>query len=124
MYCTKCGKQNDDDAAFCKSCGASLMGAAPPGEAGQQWRHREGRPQEECDRECQHGSRGGSWIWGVIVIVVGLWIIFNWALPNIDIPGMPQWVSDFNFWWIIPLLIGLLIISIGARMIMKRGQSK
>jgi hypothetical protein len=129
VYCTKCGKQNDDDAAFCKFCGASLMGAppmgAPPqGAAGPEWDHRGRRGQEECDRECQHSSRGSSWVWGLVVIVIGLWIIFNWALPNIDIPGLPQWVSDFNFWWIIPLLIGLIIVSIGARMIYQRGQPK
>ena len=124
MYCTKCGKQNDDDAVYCKFCGAPLMGTTPPSEAGQQWQARGRHADNECDRECQRGSRGSSWVWGLIVIVIGLWIIFNWALPNIDIPGMPQWVSDFNFWWIIPLLIGLLIISIGARMIMKRDQPK
>ena len=124
MYCTKCGKQNDDDAAFCKFCGESLMGVPPPGEAGHEWERRGRHAQNDCDRECQHGSRGGSWIWGVVVIVIGLWIVFNWALPNIDVPGMPQWMRDFNFWWVIPLLIGLIIISIGARMVFQRGQSK
>lgn len=26
MYCSKCGKQNDDNAEFCSSCGNSLKG--------------------------------------------------------------------------------------------------
>ena len=25
-YCTKCGMKNEDDAEFCKKCGASLIG--------------------------------------------------------------------------------------------------
>ena len=25
-YCTKCGTKNEDDAEFCKKCGASLTG--------------------------------------------------------------------------------------------------
>ena len=124
MYCTKCGKQNDDDAAFCKHCGAPLMGVPPQGAAGQEWERRGRRAQNECDNECQRGNRGYSWIWGVIVIFIGLWVIVNWALPNIDMPGMRDMMSGFDFWWVIPLLIGLLIISIGARMIMRRGQAK
>jgi uncharacterized RDD family membrane protein YckC len=30
MFCPNCGTQNDDQAIFCKSCGASLKAAAPP----------------------------------------------------------------------------------------------
>lgn len=35
MFCPKCGTQNDDQARFCKSCGASLqpnVAAVPPGQ--------------------------------------------------------------------------------------------
>ena len=42
MYCTRCGAQNADGAAFCTACGASLItqpegkpqAGAPPGAAG------------------------------------------------------------------------------------------
>ena len=27
VYCPKCGTKNEDDATFCKSCGASLTGS-------------------------------------------------------------------------------------------------
>lgn len=35
MYCSKCGKDNPDDAAFCRDCGAILNGSrfASPGAA-------------------------------------------------------------------------------------------
>lgn len=29
MYCSRCGKQNEDNAAFCVSCGAPLVGPVP-----------------------------------------------------------------------------------------------
>ncbi len=124
MYCTRCGKQNDDDATFCKHCGAPLMAPPPQAAPGQDWQHRGRRVDNECDRECQSGGRSHSWIWGVIIILVGLWIILNWALPNIDFPGMPSWVRDFNFWWIVPLVLGILVIVLGVRLMTRGGQAK
>ncbi len=115
MYCTKCGKQNEDDAVFCKNCGAPLQ-AVP----GHEWEHRGRRAQNECDRECQGGARGYSWIWGIIVILIGLWVILNWALPNVNMPGMQQMMDSVPFWWVIPLLIGIIIIIIGARLMSRR----
>ena len=34
-----------------------------------------------------------------------------------NISGMPHWLSDFEFWWIIPVIIGIAIIITGLKMI-------
>ncbi len=138
-FCTKCGKKNDDDAAFCKFCGAPIPPASteeggapaagekppmyPPGYEYDRRGYR-GPPRrdfdKECERECQEGSRENSWIWGLIVVLVGLFIMFEAGIKNID--GMPDWVRDIQIWWVIPLLIGILIISFGLRLISRTGR--
>lgn len=37
MFCPNCGKQTDDNAAFCDSCGASLNAPPPPPQGQQQY---------------------------------------------------------------------------------------
>jgi uncharacterized membrane protein YhdT len=133
-FCTKCGTKNDDDAAFCKSCGAPIPpvtpGEAPAKDAGDKppmyppgydYDQRGRRPprkrdfDKECEEECQQGSKENTWIWGLIIVLVGLFIIFEAGVKNID--GVPAWVKDIQMWWIIPILIGILIISFGIRLI-------
>jgi len=103
-YCAKCGKQNEDAAEFCSKCGASLTGAKR-------------KEREECE-ECAGKSRTSTIIWGAIIIIIGLGIIFEFGLKNIQ--GLPQWVYDVEFWWIIPVIIGIAILIAGIRMITKQ----
>lgn len=114
VYCSKCGKKNDEGAQFCASCGTSL--AAPMKD----------RPKEcddRCEEECAVGPKGGrgwSIFWGLIVILVGLWIVFEVVLKNLaDNYEQFAWVKSiqFEFWWIIFGIIGLLIIITGLRMV-------
>ena len=141
-YCTKCGSPNDDDAAFCKSCGAPVPalppdGAPPPegGEApmyppGYEYDRRGGDAaprrrtekdwENECESECQDGGRQNSWFWGAIVILVGVFIIFEVGIKNI--PGVPDWVRDINVWWVLPLLIGVFVIIMGVRVLSRSGR--
>ncbi|MFQ5911197.1 MAG: zinc-ribbon domain-containing protein [Thermoplasmata archaeon] len=108
VYCSKCGQQNADEATYCSSCGTTLK--AP------QWGARR-KPDVECSEECSGGPRSDRIFWGVILALVGLWILFEFGLKNIS--GMPQWVYDFQFWWIIPVIIGLAIIVAGLRMVLR-----
>jgi hypothetical protein len=75
---------------------------------------------KECEDECQKGGKQNSWFWGLIVILVGLFIIFEAGVKNIK--GMPDWVNDIQIWWIIPLLVGIMIISFGVRVLARSGR--
>jgi hypothetical protein len=134
-YCTKCGMQNDDDAVFCKQCGASIAAPSqppepkqPPGSAkkaaaapsppatppppvpGRRYDHDKDWD-DRCEEECTGGKGRYSWIWGALIILLGIWIIFEFGVKNIE--GVPEWIKDFEFWWILPVLFGLLLILVG-----------
>lgn len=138
-FCTKCGSKNVDDAAFCKDCGAPIPPAtpeeAPAGTPGEQpgmyppgyELDRRGRREprkkdfdKECEEECQEGSKEHSWVWALIIILIGLFIIFEAGIKNID--GVPDWVKDVQVWWVIPVLIGIMIISFGFKALTRSGR--
>jgi ferredoxin len=69
MFCTRCGKENRDDASFCVQCGASLgqisgvqLPKKPP------------------------GIKRTLWIIGIAVFVVALVAVHEWALHRSDQP--------------------------------------
>ncbi|MFH1101158.1 MAG: zinc-ribbon domain-containing protein [Methanobacteriota archaeon] len=115
VYCTKCGTQNDDDAEFCKKCGASLHG----GSGRREYRRER---DDRCEEECAGGKGGRGWslFWGVIIILFGLMIIFEVVLKNMatSYPGL-AWVNSIQFGWIFAAVIGLFIIFWGARILSK-----
>lgn len=138
-FCTKCGNKNDEGAAFCKSCGAPIPpatpeeapagkpeeqpGMYPPGYDLDRRASRGPRKKDfdkECEEECQEGSKEHSWVWGLIIILIGLFIIFEAGIKNID--GAPDWVKDVQVWWIIPVLIGIMIISFGLKALTRSGR--
>ena len=100
VYCTKCGTDNVDDATFCKQCGGPL---------GDTKKHYEEEWEKHCEEGCIGGGHGWSLFWGLIIILIGLWIIFQFVL------GL-----SFPFLWFIALIIGVLIILWGFRIITKR----
>jgi uncharacterized membrane protein YidH (DUF202 family) len=73
VYCTKCGAKNEEDAAICVKCGATLV-AQPP------WRREHWRPAEEECFGLPHGGAIIGLIFGIIIILVGLSM-----LPGIEI---------------------------------------
>ena len=109
-YCPKCGNKNPDGSAFCNKCGTSISGFP---------RHYGKDRDDRCEEECHGEKDGGPHIWGIIVVLIGLWIIFEFGIKNIE--GMPEALKDFEFWWIFPILIGLIIIIYGIQMLSKRG---
>ncbi len=110
VRCTECGALNDDDAKFCDNCGASLTGAERKPET--EWR-------KKADEECAK-SRGGQLFWGLIIVFIGAWLIFEFGIKNIG--GLPQWVYDLTPWWIIPIVIGIAIVIAGIRLAAGRGR--
>ncbi len=104
-YCPKCGKQNADDAIYCSYCGAPLSGA-----------------KREFDREradeCFGGPRYAPIVWGAILVLIGLAILIEGVLKNIQ--GLPAWVYQINVGWIFALIIGLLFVIFGIRNLVRR----
>ena len=109
VYCTKCGNKNEEGAEFCSKCGASLSGVK--------------KEEDRCEEACVVGKHSpyASVFWGIVVILVGLWIIFGLVLPETSLrDSLPSWFIDMNWWWIIGLIIALAIIGTGIRMLIKK----
>jgi uncharacterized membrane protein YvbJ len=115
VYCAKCGIKNEDDATFCKSCGASLTGSKPEYD-----RHRDQR----CEEECAGGKSGRGWamFWGVIIILIGLAILFEVVLKDMakSYPTQLSWVTSVQWNWIFAFVVAIFIIIFGLRIISKR----
>lgn len=109
VYCAKCGQENPDEAQFCSKCGGPLMAARRP--PTKEW-------EESCERECQGTGKGSAIFWGIIAILIGVVIIFELVLKNIE--GMPDWIYTFEWWWLIALVVAIAIIAAGLRMIIRR----
>jgi uncharacterized membrane protein YvbJ len=109
-YCPKCGTKNEDDATFCKSCGASLDARHP-------------RRDEEWDKRCEEacaggrGGRGWAVFWGVIIILIGIVIIFEVVLKQMasTYPWL-SWVNTIQWDWIFAGVIAIFIILFGIRL--------
>jgi hypothetical protein len=103
-YCSKCGTKNEDDADFCKKCGASLTGAI-----------------KEKDDDCVcSGSKQNPLVpvfWGIVVILIGLWIVVSFIIPR---SYLPAGLQDFTFWGLIILIIAIAIILTGIRILIKK----
>jgi len=107
-YCAKCGMKNEDDAEFCKKCGESLTGTIIG---------------KEKDDDCVcSGSKQNPLVpvfWGVVVILFGLWILFEFVLKNIEGLNLPPGLQDFSFGGLIGLVIAIAIILTGFRILTK-----
>lgn len=105
-YCSKCGTKNEEDAEFCKKCGASLKGVAKDFE-------------KDDDCVCS-GSKQNPYVpvfWGIVVILFGLWIIFSFVIPS---TYLPMGMHNFSFWSLIILIIAIAIILTGFRILSKK----
>lgn len=113
VYCQRCGKQNEEGAQFCNKCGANLVGPQRPYP-----KKREDQCENQCEDECQGSSKENAIFWGIVVVLIGLYVVFEFGVKNIE--GLPSWIYTFEFCWILPVLIGLVILAAGARMIIKK----
>ena len=99
VYCTKCGTQNEEDAAVCVKCGASLA-AAPA------WRP-ERRRREKEEQECfglPHGGAIAGLVFGALIIIAG--ILF--ALQEWNVIEEVNWD---NIWPFIIIIFGILVLA-------------
>lgn len=95
-YCPKCGTVNEEDARFCKKCGAALF----PSEVvqpGQQIPPSRRRMEDECFGLPNGGAIAGL-IFGVIIILFGVSMFFKWSFWD-------------NFWVFIVIFIGILLVA-------------
>ncbi len=100
VYCTKCGTKNEEDAAVCVKCGASLF-ARPA------W-PRERRRREKEEQECfglPHGGIVVGAIIGIIIILVGLS-----QVPGLVSPDVRE-ITDQLFWPALIIVFGVLILA-------------
>ena len=105
-YCTRCGTKNEDDSEFCKKCGASLTVI---------------KKGHEKDDDCVcSGSEQNPLVpvfWGIVVILIGLWIVFSFVIPR---SYLPAGLQDFSCWGLISLIIAIAIILTGFRILTKK----
>ncbi|MCK5626287.1 hypothetical protein KAI11_05470, partial [Candidatus Bathyarchaeota archaeon] len=75
VYCSKCGKQNEDDVESYVDCGAALY----PERSAQKRDFRKRRREDECFGLPRGGAIFGLFI-GLIIIIVGLQQVFGWEI--------------------------------------------
>jgi uncharacterized membrane protein YvbJ len=105
-YCSQCGTKNEDTAKFCKKCGASLSGIK---------KDYEKEMEKRCEEECVGGGKGFSIFWGIIIILIGLYVIFEFVLKNMGLVS-----GDFPWWSIFIFAIGVIVVIFGFRIIIKK----
>jgi uncharacterized membrane protein YvbJ len=113
-YCSKCGNKNVDNAKFCNKCGATLDNSIKD--------HKKDHD-DRCEEECAIGKQSpyAPIFWGLIVIIIGLWIIFSLVIPQTEFASsLPSWLVNFDFWWIIGIIIALAFIITGIRIMIKK----
>jgi uncharacterized membrane protein YvbJ len=96
VYCPKCGTKNDDTADFCVKCGASLQTGTV---ASRRYERR------RAEQECFGLPHGGA----IVGIVIGA-IILLWGISMI-LQQTGIITQAFDFWYIIIIVIGILIVA-------------
>jgi hypothetical protein len=86
-------------------CGSSILGTDKPFDR---------RSNDQCEENCAGGKGGASVVWAIIIILVGLYIIVEVMKRVTDVP---DWLEDFEFCWLVPVIIGIAIIATGIKMI-------
>lgn len=80
---------------------------------------------DDCDRgdqPCTGTKRGDAIFWGIIVILIGMWILFEFVLKNVL--DSSHWVHSVELIWIFGLVIAIAIIAGGLRLVLKHGRSQ
>jgi uncharacterized membrane protein YvbJ len=96
VYCPKCGTQNEDTADFCVKCGASLQTGTVASR-----RHERRKAEQECFG-LPHGGAIAGIVLGVLILIWGATMLLQQA----------GYISQtINFWYIIIIIIGILIVS-------------
>lgn len=76
-YCTNCGKELEDNAAFCTECGAAQASAAPRQEAPQTNQYQQNQAPYQPAAPVDNGSFGWA-VLGFCFPIVGLVLYLVW----------------------------------------------
>ena len=103
-YCSKCGNKNEEDAKYCAKCGSPLSDID--------------HEYKDDDCVCEGNNRNPlvPIFWGITVILIGLWIIFQFVIPSNYLSSL----QDFSFCGLILLIIAIAIILTGIRIMTKK----
>ena len=106
-YCSKCGNKNKENSEFCSKCGTPLT---------------ESTKKYEKDDVCVcEGNNNRNPLvpvfWGIVVILIGLWIVYQFVIPS---EYFPPWLQEFNICSLIFLIIAIAIILTGIRIMTKK----
>ena len=104
VYCAKCGNKNEEDAKYCAKCGSPLSYIS--------------HDYKDDDCVCEGNNRNPlvPIFWGITVILIGLWIIFQFVIPSNYLSSL----QDFSFCGLIFLIIAIAIILTGIRIMTKK----
>ena len=99
VYCTKCGNKNDENAQFCRVCGAPIHVSYT-----RYQRYEKHEKEENVGRDLCFGAHRRGYIWGIIfgglLILWGVVAVIG-AIYNIHI----------DFWPLILIIIGIIILA-------------
>jgi hypothetical protein len=87
-YCQKCGKQHEEDAAFCSYCGTRIEALQPPSQ--------EPQIQEEKPRGAQH-LRAIEVAGILFIVIVSAAIIIHQTMPYILSPQPTQTLTSTDW---------------------------
>lgn len=102
-YCSKCGNKNEEDAKYCIKCGTPLSYIK--------------HDYKDDDCVCEGNNRNPlvPVFWGITVILIGLWIIFQFVIPSSFFSPL----QDFSFCGLVILIIAIAFILTGLRIMTK-----
>jgi len=96
VYCTKCGTKNEDTAAVCTNCGASLQTGTYTSRKYERRR---------AEQECFGLPHGGA----IVGIAIGVLIVF-WGLTTLA--QQSGWISQtVEVWPFALIILGILVIA-------------
>jgi hypothetical protein len=75
---------------------------------------------DDCERDCYGTQSGKSFFWGIIIVIVGAYIIFEFVIK--EVADLPKWLSDFEFCWVVWVIVGIAIVAAGLRTISRSGR--
>lgn len=107
VYCPKCGTKNEDSAAFCVKCGASLQ----TGTVATRWAERR-RAEQECFG-LPHGGAIAGIVIGIIIVIFGVFLVLQQTGVIVG--------ASFP-WFLLVIVLGVLMVA-GAIYTMSRSKN-
>lgn len=101
VYCTKCGKKNDNDAKYCDKCGNPLYSTK------KSFEREIGQGFEECFAGF---GRVFFILFGIIIVLIGLGIVLSFIFS----------IAWTVCWWFLPLFIAVMAVIFCLRILTRK----